>query len=771
MDKSLIPEVRSSLESTQNLQKENITLQERLEMPSQRRFETNQDNYLETPSEGNSLQHRQRRNSIIFSDKNDENITNDNSHKQFTQLGEDPSLCHLILDSNRDTEHESKTILNENLKKHFYERESKPHKEQKQKASVLNEIRDENNYKNISDKEERAFSLSNKHYKTRLQLQEFRDKYIADKYYDDTSSCTDLSAQKPTSVGQNRSCASNENAFGQIRGCRTIDLQGPKLSEASYIPSQKYININNLPENSERKIISLKQTPSSSKSGKLSSRKTQNAENSNQLHKSYQKPKEERIKIKYLSEERNRSNTRQFQSTMSDFSRSKFDTQSITTTNPFAKNCTTKLNKSLENFQNPNQNHNKNANSVYSTVKKNVYTRKNFTTDFKPKPSYKSIKKPSSDKHPSKYPMKSISKHESRKEFAEKIISDYKISGYKPFAGSIVDSKLAYMNIAKAPQNSESDYKDKENGSSSLYEKIQTRITQKPIFETETSQELELDIGIPSRLQKDREDHKILNHIRCQRCALLEEKLTVLTSQYKNKLTDLTEKHKISMLEKENEFQKSLQQKELDWNKLHLRTKEKCEAKINKMLDFVKQNMTEKRGTRESLPPRIRENPKSVKYFREELLEQVADLKEVRKDLMGENSLLRSKISRLEQKVKCYKEEKYKKVYQEESSSLVISDTASFKKKPKSVDKHSKSVLDKYERIEKNDDEKWQAHKRKIKERILESDNSLSYYNPPDYHEDSEEDRPSYQIGSDSQLYERIRKLEEVILKKKKHKY
>jgi len=72
----------------------------------------------------------------------------------------------------------------------------------------------------------RACSLSNKHYKTRLQLKEFRDKYCNSKNLnDDVSSMTeDAASRKPSERGNANKTLFESDTFGNLKEYKTIDF-------------------------------------------------------------------------------------------------------------------------------------------------------------------------------------------------------------------------------------------------------------------------------------------------------------------------------------------------------------------------------------------------------------------------------------------------------------------------------------------------------------------------------------------------------------------
>lgn len=250
-----------------------------------------------------------------------------------------------------------------------------------------------------------------------------------------------------------------------------------------------------------------------------------------------------------------------------------------------------------------------------------------------------------------------------------------------------------------------------------MYKKIKTKLNHKPLFETDTSNELELQL---QSHPEEFENYQKLSKVNTQnfeidgltkeqliqeidkenfykgeqqkilalnnKCALLEEKCQILVQQYEHKLSDMQDGFNIKLLEKENEYQKLLQQKEQEWNKAMLKSREKYEARLGEVLKMVAENdqtwqdlntkstevhesgehrFDRARSTRELNSRLTKDYPKSVKNYREEYLDQISDLHQVKKDLLGENSLLKSKIHRLEEKVKTYKNDKYRQNYEE----------------------------------------------------------------------------------------------------------
>ncbi|CAI2384650.1 unnamed protein product [Moneuplotes crassus] len=813
MEKALIPKVRSSIDFTKRNHKERLTLKERLEMPDQIRLATAQEPYLESPTGLDNLMGGLMRNSEKVNAKSVKNVSNNNSNKHLTHLGDDPSICSLLLDSNRDTDLDTNK-LRSNLKKHLYERENKLVKSQNQNIQVLNDSNDQNGFQMSVAKEEQEFSLSKKHYKTRQQLQEFREKFIKDRYKDEESSCTDFSAEKPPER-PHKETLDEEPTFGEIQGCNTLDLDQKenKLADTPCVPTQIDILRGPLAERYEDNILNIKHTPKNNKSIGHASQKSKNNEDFDNLQKSEEKRKEDRIQVKYLSEERNPSNTHNFRNTLTQFAQSNYEAQTIQVSNPFDKNCTSKLNKSLENLRKFNTNYSNAPNSIYSTIKRSV-RKKEFSSD----PIHKSIERPTLNEQTHLYQLKQSSNHEPRPGLGIRMASDYNFTDFQTKTGpqNNLPSRKAseyykrqYTSLDKIAKNRNNDYK----GTIDPYPriKVQQTATQKPLYDTETSQELELDIGGAAQIWKDLKSspnplmtQKDTNQAQCQRCATLEDKVRALTLQlqdatippskahngenspkspklpkihFEKQLEKLQEKYELELTKKTINFNTKMELKDQEWSQILLQTKQKCENKVKEILDYCSQQnkLVHTRMPRELLSPGTRENSERNARFREELLEEIADLKEAKKDLIGENHLLKSKISRLEQKVLSYKQQRISKNYDEEPTSMIFSNTLNFavKKKPKSMEKHCKTVLEKYDMVRKEKQEKQLLHnKRRIKEIMLESDNSFSYCNPPQYTEESEEeDRPQENPGPDSQLYERIRKLEEIILKKKKQKY
>mmetsp|Transcript_20892 Transcript_20892/g.18520 ORF Transcript_20892/g.18520 Transcript_20892/m.18520 type:complete len:187 (+) Transcript_20892:166-726(+) len=141
-----------------------------------------------------------------------------------------------------------------------------------------------------------------------------------------------------------------------------------------------------------------------------------------------------------------------------------------------------------------------------------------------------------------------------------------------------------------------------------------------------------------------------------------------------------------------------------------------------------------------------------------------------KKELVDENSVLKTKIIRLEKKVKVYKEERFNKLQE----GNIFSDTLNFaiKKKKKSAEKHSKSVMNKYEKVKENN---WMKSSnlnvRKVKEKILESDDSNLHQEIKPNSKDFDDIKSDTQMSNDNHLFERIRQLEVAILKKKEKNY
>lgn len=66
---------------------------------------------------------------------------------------------------------------------------------------------------------------------------------------------------------------------------------------------------------------------------------------------------------------------------ISNLSQLKFDQLSSYLTNPFAKNCSTDVNKSLEHINNLNESFNNKLKAAYTTIKKGSAKRSNYDTD------------------------------------------------------------------------------------------------------------------------------------------------------------------------------------------------------------------------------------------------------------------------------------------------------------------------------------------------------------------------------------------------------
>lgn len=66
---------------------------------------------------------------------------------------------------------------------------------------------------------------------------------------------------------------------------------------------------------------------------------------------------------------------------ISNLSQIKFDQLSSYLTNPFAKNCSADVNKSLEHINNLNESFNNKLKAAYTTIKKGSAKRSNYDTD------------------------------------------------------------------------------------------------------------------------------------------------------------------------------------------------------------------------------------------------------------------------------------------------------------------------------------------------------------------------------------------------------
>lgn len=238
MEKSLIPNVQNSIPTPI---RDQITLKQRLEIPNWVKIRARKEPFLLTPSETEGNYNSDKENIQIRKEK--PNCRK--SSKQYTQVDEDPSICNLILDSNREVPFESKSEVQENLQKHLYEKEKsmkdlKTTIHGKNDSGPLKEIQ-ENSYKTNTHTQDRSISLSNMHYKTRQQLQDFRDKYFRNQYSDDLSSWTELSAQNTADQLSNlpkenpksevevakenpKNDQERENTFGPLKEYNSLDV-------------------------------------------------------------------------------------------------------------------------------------------------------------------------------------------------------------------------------------------------------------------------------------------------------------------------------------------------------------------------------------------------------------------------------------------------------------------------------------------------------------------------------------------------------------------
>lgn len=145
---------------------------------------------------------------------------------------------------------------------------------------------------------------------------------------------------------------------------------------------------------------------------------------------------------------------------------------------------------------------------------------------------------------------------------------------------------------------------------------------------------------------------------------------------YENKLADLSAKHNIEMYEKENEFQKLISERESEYKhkmkKLQTKYEMKLQDLVVKLNSFKHDNYSSDMPEQDMRKQIRKEYSTKVKKFKTDLFDEMTALEESKNELTQENESLKSKIYRLEKKVKDYKEEKLKMMNNRESGTLSL---------------------------------------------------------------------------------------------------